>query len=287
MFEIPQAKRVRRSELFSASRSASPTGSANSSEDIDPAIELQLQQRLASIYGAIEVDNGSSDVPKKQLGVETAKESADDVKEEGEEAFEFRLFSTVKREVGEGKFTPIQKIVLKDEEVLGDGGFVRTRDASFYIQEKATGDRKRQIDAMAVSGEDILRGTEKRYFGWEVPWRVTVIRTSTKNPDLSLKDQGIQSAVEGKKKKPGKKRRILLRVRTKKKAEMQEKKIAEMEAKEAALKEKKTRRNREKKVKRKLKEKAKKAASTGESGAGNVDVEADGSNLTDRETSPE
>ncbi|RFU26694.1 hypothetical protein B7463_g9644, partial [Scytalidium lignicola] len=275
---------VRRSELFNTSRSVSPAGSNSSSNEhrgIDPEIELQLQRRLASIYGDIEVDNGPiSDATENNLNEEGVEE---------EDVFEFRLFGTSKGETSlKNEPKPVQKIVLNDKEELGDGGFVGQRDIGFYIQEKATGYRRREIEAIAVSGEDVLQVKKKRYFGWEVPWRVTVLRDFSSKSEAVLKRQSVRDLVEGKRKKPGKKRRILLRVRMKKKAEIQEKKRAEMEAKEASLKEKKTRRNREKKVKRKMKEKAKKIAASGDPSGGNAGVEDGGEvDIEDRESSSE
>lgn len=69
--------------------------------------------------------------------------------------------------------------------------------------------------------------------------------------------------------KPGKKRRILLREKRRKKESIEAEKKAEQERREEAEREKRTRRNREKKVKKKMKEKAKKSSTIGaEEGSG-------------------
>lgn len=285
---------MRRSDLFDNARAVSPAGSESSIDvrnELDPETEAQLKSRLAAIYGDVEIDNeATNEVDEEPLGQNDKGEG-----NEEDEAFDFRLFSTSKNEEKKKEGASVQRIILNDEQVLGDGAFVRQRDPSFYIREKATGERKQEIESVAVSGEDVLRGKERRNWGCEVPWRVTVIRASRLENGAIVQHPDAESGADGKKKKPGKKRRIMLRIRMKKKVEATEKKKAEAEAKEAALREKKTRRNREKKVKRKMKEKAEKEAKRANSGAdgdpGNTDdVEEprnDAEGDIDRDTSPE
>jgi hypothetical protein len=117
----------------------------------------------------------------------------------------------------------------------------------------------------------VLRLSRGRNWGLEVPWRVSVIRMSGKWKDaggkeLRGREKGMEGDEEGKRKRPGKKRRIILRERKKKSVEdaekrklEEERKRVEREAREEMEREKRTKRNREKKVKRKMKEKMKKA----------------------------
>ncbi|KAM3080880.1 hypothetical protein ACMFMG_004841 [Clarireedia jacksonii] len=248
MFDVPDAKRVRRSEIYTRSASSSPEPSS----PIDPDIAARFQEQLASLYGV---------VPTVSYTVDTTGGNGNDAKEldsgapsngheeEEEQEFDFRLFSTAAD----------TKIVLKEEKV-GDGGFTtRNRNKSYYFTGSIEGERKAQFASAAISGEDVLRGKDTRYWGLEVPWRVKVLRVghggqkTVGNHALRDVENGNP---EGKKKKPGKKRRIILRERRKKKEAREDAKRREKESKEEAEREKRTRRNREKKVKRKAKEKA-------------------------------
>lgn len=239
------------------SQSASPTPS-----EPDLELEAQFRARLASIYGP-----PSYPAPETSPYNETSHFHGDvEVAEkELELEFEFRLFSTTApgkpgNEVG----ATAQKIILVDEEEeIGHGGFVvPERNRGYYFAEKAGGERKLRFKIMALSGEEVLSRARKRAWGLEVPWRVRVLNVAGKHSNKEAVD--IMVGVEegdngGKKKRPGKQRRILLRERKKSREKAQEQKKAEKEKKEEAEREKRTRRNREKKVKRKLKEKAKKA----------------------------
>jgi Fungal protein of unknown function (DUF2011) len=166
------------------------------------------------------------------------------------------------------KATKIILLSSPDADLHTLGGFIRhDRDKSFYIQDKAEGETLSQFRFSAISGEEVLRGREGRNWGLEVPWRVTVLctftSTSISNSVSRSKDEhkGLIKGDSERKKKPGKKRRILLRTRERERREKEEMKRKEREGKEEAEREKRTRRNREKKVKRKMKEKALKASS--------------------------
>lgn len=121
---------------------------------------------------------------------------------------------------------------------------------------------------MALSGEMVQSLAARRAWGLEIPWRVRVIHTGGANNNaVKPKSESIAEDMdveEGSRKRPGKKRRIILRSRKKAKDELAERRRREFEAKEGADKEKRTRKNREKKVKRRLKEKAKKSLNEGD-----------------------
>jgi hypothetical protein len=77
--------------------------------------------------------------------------------------------------------------------------------------------------------------------------------------DLDNKRRGDVGGEGMRKTKPGKKRRIILREKARRKQSIEETKRVERERREEAERLKRTRRNREKKVKRKMKMKASKA----------------------------
>lgn len=258
--------RVRRSELYTRSQSASPTPS-----EPDPGFEAQIRARLASIYGPPPTPISA---PRTAPGNETSALNADDeLEEEAEQAFEFRLFSSAAPGKPSGEdHGPVQKIILVgEEEEIGDGGFVvRERNRGYYFAEKADGGRKQGYEVMALSGEDVLNRARRRAWGLEVPWRVRVLKVTGKktSPDAGVQTNAVVGVEEGdkgrKRRRYGKKRRITLRERKKSREKLQEQKKAEAEKRDEEEREKRTRRNREKKVKRKMKEKAKKAGGTAE-----------------------
>ncbi|TVY91726.1 hypothetical protein LAWI1_G007189 [Lachnellula willkommii] len=255
MFDLPDAKRVRRSDLYARSQS-SPTPS-----EPDPELEAQLQAQLASLYGS--AFNTSAATPTSNPSAAPNGKSQPDTGAEDEPAeFEFRLFSSGKND----KAQP-QRIVLEvEEEELGDGAFVRNRDSTYYFAEKAVGEQKWQFESAALSGEEILDLAKRRAWGLEVPWRVRVLKTSVKLKTAggdADKTVAPEVGAEIKRKRPGKKSRIILRQRKKKRDEIAEKNRRDKELKDETEREKRTRRNREKKVKKKMKEKAKKAEGAG------------------------
>lgn len=182
------------------------------------------------------------------------------------------------------------QIILLDDEG-GDsngevGGLIqRPRDPTYYFAAKAEGLRKQQFEEAAVSGDDVRRWLGIRYWGWEVPWRVRVLRVQNGSKSVVTDVDGgkplvlvpidAASASSTGKKKPGKKRRIILRQRKRAADALLAEKLQSQQTKEAAEREKKTRRNREKKVKKRAKEKALKAVLGKEDGAdGSADSDA-------------
>jgi hypothetical protein len=226
--------------------------------------------------------------------VTTNLPAAQEAKEDGDQEFEFRLFST------SNDTTSKQKIVLsKDDEaeLTGDGAILKARDSSYYFAVPATGRRKGEFDFAAVSGEDVMGQLKVRYRGLEVPWRVQVIRVPGKVKN-STQARGIDGHAhqqtedvimgEGRtKKKLGKKIRILFRQRKRAANEAEEKAKRETQDKEAAEREKKTRRNKEKQLKKRAKEKAEKAAKRAEAEGGIPEGTATGITVEDASVTQE
>ncbi|TVY36962.1 hypothetical protein LOCC1_G008601 [Lachnellula occidentalis] len=256
MFDVPDAKRVRRSDLYARSQSSSPTPS-----EPDPELEAQLQARLASLYGSA-FDTSATTSTSNPSAVPNGKPQPDTEAEDEPAEFEFRLFSS-----GKIDETKPQKIVLEvEEEETGEGSFLRKRDATYYFAEKAVGEQKWKFESAALSGEEILDLAKRRAWGLEVPWRVTVLKTTGKSKNTRGGADTMVKAEAGgeiKRRRPGKKSRIILRQKKKKSDEIEEKKRRAEELKDETEREKRTRRNREKKVKKKMKEKAKKAKGAG------------------------
>jgi hypothetical protein len=133
----------------------------------------------------------------------------------------------------------------------------RERDKSFYIAPPLTGEARAQIEAMCVSGEEVLSGLGDGIGGWRFlgGFLWCLFRGRDQNSQRSEKHKKEEEGDKLGRKKPGKKRRIILRERQRKREATEAAKKLEREKKEEAEREKRTRRNREKKVKRKMKEK--------------------------------
>ncbi|TVY81849.1 hypothetical protein LSUE1_G004873 [Lachnellula suecica] len=267
MFDIPEAKRVRRSDLYSRSQSPSPPPS-----ELDSELEAQLQARLASLYDSAYDTSilAPASQPTRPPNGNLQPNAEDAQDEEEPPEFEFRLFSA-----GENDTAEPQKIILElDEEEGGDGGFVvPNRNPKYYFAEKAVGEEQWRFEAAALTGDEVLGLSKRRAWGLEVPWRVKVLKVVGSPKSASAGAETGQVVLvevgrESKRKRPGKKRRVILRQRKKKSDEVLEKRRKEQELKDETEREKKTRRNREKKVKQRLKEKAKKAEDSPQSATG-------------------
>jgi len=251
MFEVPNAKRVRREDLYSASVS-----SRSSSPDED--VKALLKQQYENLYQP--AANTSSSLPTERVEV-LRNDVFDEADSKEEETFEFRLFA--KAAVGQSLSTEVpaqaSRIVLRSPSpAVGDPGFIQPRRAdSYYFTARATGEEASAYESVAVSGEAVRAEQLRRWPGCELPWKVRTIKVlSTGSRKLST----VTATVTAGKKRAGKKRRIILRKRlVLEKARLAALSMSKGE-KEAAEREKRTRRNREKKVKKKEKEKLKKAA---------------------------
>ena len=169
----------------------------------------------------------------------------------------FRLFSS----------GPAQAIELENEDEAigtGNGGFVvyqRPHARSYYFATGAEGPAREKFDVTAMSGEDVLRRRMGRAWGLEVPWRVSIIRVECgRRKELAIgTTQSLEpNSTRAGRKKPGKKRRIMLRERARMKASLQDALEMQTQEIEREEQEKSTKRNREKKAKRRIKAKAKK-----------------------------
>ncbi|KAI1283420.1 hypothetical protein F5Y07DRAFT_394332 [Xylaria sp. FL0933] len=253
MFSLPEAKRVRREDLHdSASDSASSDDEGGQDSQVNLALRAKLQAQLSSILNL-----NFSAGPKAQQQPEQAQvQPAGDAPKE-EEAFAFRLFRDE---------APTHTVVLtpdKDPAAQGEGGFVvPSRPRSHYIASAPSPGQTSKYRSVAVTAEYLLADAKKRRWGLEKPWRVIHITSDSSRAVSGKLIPGSDESTEQQKKKrtrPGKKHRILLRVREKEKREREEaaKKLAL--DKEQHLQDKKKRLNRERKLKRRQKEREKKA----------------------------
>lgn len=215
---------------------------------------------------SLDADLGVSDAVGSD---EHLPDAVADGEDEDEPAFAFRLFSTT------GSAT---KVVV-DEQDTGDGAILSSRPRSFYFKEGFTPEELQRFREAAVDYGDIVRGAQQRAWGLEVPWRVTKITVASGKGTTPASQKGSKMkdapGEPGRRKRPGKKRRIAFRAKEKERKRKEEERKAKEEqaakqrlTKEEHLREKKKRLNREKKLKRRQKEKEKKLAGKSGGGAG-------------------
>ncbi|KAJ6011666.1 hypothetical protein N7451_003078 [Penicillium sp. IBT 35674x] len=284
MFDLPEAKRVRRDEVRSSASSRSPS----------PVDESDLQDAHARLGKLLNLDGLLEVSAISKIAEDTPEQAGGEEAEEQE--FEFRLFSTpanpntAGEEAGEthkkGKHTSggekqvntgTQRLRVRLRSPTpgsgdpSEGRFVKaSRGWQYYfstpslwgssveLEDQASQSEKRgQFEDMAVTGEHIMTWAKSQPWpGCHLPWRV--IHLKRHQTKLPRKDKDVPVyVIEGEppskspktRKKPGKKRRLLLRKRA----------VAAKVAKENEA-EKRTRKNRERKIKRRQKAREQKAA---------------------------
>ncbi|KAJ6134974.1 hypothetical protein N7512_000134 [Penicillium capsulatum] len=287
MFDVPEAKRVRRNEVVSPSSSRSPS----------PPDETDLQDaharlgKLLDLDGLIGADTTNQDTKNETAGIENAED-------EEEQEFEFRLFSAPTKPVdttakvekddkpatGKDKHAgdrksdsgATQKLRIRlrsPTPVPGEGRFVKAfRGWEYYFStpsllgqpenDEYQATKTRQFEDIALNGQQVMEMAKSPWPGCDLSWRV--IRLKRRQTKLPPKDKDVPIyVVEGAppskspktRKKPGKKRRLQLRKRIE----------TAQKAKESEA-EKRNRKNRERKMKRREKARKEKAAAAGATG---------------------
>ncbi|KAK7626089.1 hypothetical protein IWX49DRAFT_494112, partial [Phyllosticta citricarpa] len=245
MFELPEAKRVRRDELHS------PASSPRSSPDPDltDLFRAQLESRIelvdAQPQGVVQQAHGANDEGSE------------------EEELEFRLFAGPTKSGGGDAGPTAQKIRINSPDLENaEGGFVKpNRPDSYYFTGVPSEELRRQLESTAVTGDQVTRWARQKWPGRALPWKVQTISLDKK----AMKALGISGGMStepaaAKKKRKGKKARIAIRTKLKARAEAKEAQEKAQAEKELAERAKRAKRNRDKKLKKRQRDKAKKAA---------------------------
>ncbi|KAL4908746.1 hypothetical protein BDW74DRAFT_173975 [Aspergillus multicolor] len=288
MFDLPDAKRVRRDVLNRTSSSPSPSPPP---ESIIP----DAQKRLSALLN-FDLNVPSAPEPENN-------EQKDN--EDEEQEFEFRLFSSApnsapktsddkdgeKSSEDAAAVPSAQKLRIRLRSPTpaaagsGEGRFVKAfRGWSYYFstpgllsgkgdegeEDAGVAQKRKQFEDVAVSGEDMVKMAGVAWPGCHLPWRV--IHLKREHTKLPKEEKGAAKKADAvtcvaaepdrvplSRKKPGKKRRVQLR-----------KKAAVAERAKETEAEKRNRKNREKKIKRRQKAREAKAAA-GAAGGGAVD----------------
>ncbi|KAK4219262.1 hypothetical protein QBC37DRAFT_368262 [Rhypophila decipiens] len=264
MFELPDAKRIRREDLFDteSTRHSSPE------EDEKAEIQAKLRAKLSTIL-TVDFDDQDQQAAQDETDPD-GRPQQEEPEPPAEPEFEFRLFST----------GPAQKVILppaENERPPGEydensGGIVEPRPLSYYIRGELSPEQKEQFASAAIDASDILKGARQRAWGLELPWRVVKITvTDQKGDDNKPAVVVVPGKTTGKKKKLNKKGRIASRTKHKAALELEKAKMT----KEEHLKEKKKRLNREKKLKRRQKEREMRKLAGGGGGGGEEAYQGD------------
>ncbi|GAB0134089.1 hypothetical protein EsDP_00002474 [Epichloe bromicola] len=277
MFELPEAKRVRREELYA---SDADSWSDAVEETIDSHLEARLNAQIAKSLGLDAQKTGqqseqpellqTSHLPPIRAGSnETADTDADDEHDNGDLGeFEFRLFSSA---------APA-KVTLEDESARPrEGALAYPRPSSFYAVRSIPDKLRSEYRFAAVSGEEVILGSHRPSWGSDHAWKVT--RTTVTRKARAGEKDGVSTHVDGddgggRRKRPGKRRRITDRqkARAQREGEVAEKKKAV--EKEEQLREKKKKLNRLKKLRKRAKSKEMKAGEQGNSDGDSGDAHA-------------
>ena len=245
---------MRREDLYDSS---ADEDDARDSE-VDAALREKLNTQLSGLLGFGFADT-SNDAQQSRQKPDKSNESdepdgatadpAEDL------AFSFRLFRDE---------APSHKVILERDEASeqsGGGSFVvAKRPLSYYVAEGPTPNAMTEFRTAAVTADYLFQDAQKRRWGLEKPWKVTSI-TVTNSVGRQLEGHAKDATIArlaDRKRRPGKKRRVMLRTREKAKKEQEEASKLKLVEKEQHVKEKKKRLNREKKLKRRAKEREKK-----------------------------
>ncbi|CCE27602.1 uncharacterized protein CPUR_01076 [Claviceps purpurea 20.1] len=255
MFDLPDAKRVRREDLDG---STAQSWSDGANETIDTALEARLNAHIAKSLGLDSPQGTSQAALRPQISppLPRAQSAAQDDKPRDNDAgeFEFRLFSS----------RLPAKVTLEDDSAPPqEGGLAHPRPQSFYLANHIPPALQNEYRFAAVSGEDVLLQSHRPSWGMAYPWKVTRIvvtrKAKGKSGSTSTRvDADADADMEGQrrqKKRPGKKKRIAERKEMqalKEKNQMETKRALD---KEEQLKEKKKRLNRIKKLRKRAKNK--------------------------------
>ncbi len=245
---------MRREDLYDSSIGEED----NRDEVVDSALRDKLNAQLSGLFNFSFADT-SNDVQQPQQ----PDDNVDQATAEGNFAFSFRLFRDEE---------PSHKVVLDRDEALeqtGGGGLVvGRRPTSYYVADKPSPGAMAKFRAAAVTSDYLFQDAKKRRWGLEKPWRVTTItvtRSAGGDPTHHSGEDEAEAS-EYRRKRPGKKRRIILRTRQKARKEREESEKQKLTEKEQHLKDKKKRLNREKKLKRRAKDREKKLSVKGDDG---------------------
>ncbi|KAF2427150.1 hypothetical protein EJ08DRAFT_663080 [Tothia fuscella] len=244
MFDLSQAKRVRREELYS------PTSSRCSSPD--PELQQLFRNRITSSFEAID-----------HLACPTGPETDAQQIVDEEEELDFRLFAPSSKAESSSNITKIRiNSPVVDDRPPGLANPGRPRN--YYFRDSLSPEAQEKINSAAISGDEVLARSKAPCPGCFLPWRVTTIAIAgiSLNPELLVNTEA-RIALR-KKKRKGKKARIAIRQKIAEVRDGAEKAKQAAIEKELADRMKKAKKNREKQQRKRTRDKLKAELTNGE-----------------------
>ena len=186
--------------------------------------------------------------------------------EDDDNELDFRMFATSNQADESTSLKLGQKIRLRSRSVdNNNAGFIQPqRDRGYYFAETTSATKRQQLEAAAVTGQNIIARSQSSRPGSTYVWKILHLPPSSVREPLRKQQSLVFSKLtddgdRAKRKRPGKKYRIQLRTAQAALRKQRYTARAAAETKETAERDKRTRRNREKKVKKKMRDKAKKS----------------------------
>ncbi|KAG6009638.1 hypothetical protein E4U21_001702 [Claviceps maximensis] len=296
MFDLPDAKRVRREDL---NDHVAEAWSHGADETIDPDLQAHLNAQIAKSLDFLDTTvtttqeeagarqraassphNSRPRAQQRRPSSETQEqpdededEDEDDVEHDGNDPsageFEFRLFSS----------RLPTKVTLEDDDAATprQGAIVYARSPSFYLASHVPEALSSEYRVAAISGEDVLSHSHRPAWGMAYPWRVVkgvCVAHSVRGQDVCLKREvGDADRDARRRTRPGKKMRIAHRQKAHVDRERRDMEMKKAMDKEEQVKEKKKRLNRLKKLRKRAKSKGMKAGGKGDDGDDGESVE--------------
>ncbi|KAI4276751.1 MAG: hypothetical protein LQ337_002277 [Flavoplaca oasis] len=246
MSDLQEAKCVRRSEIRSRSTSLDSASSNEAKEQWRHKLDLAYKDALSKqlTHNVHAPDGSPSEIPCSQE----------------EEAYEFQLFSQRSRPSTISAPQPSKVLLRSPSPEAKEPGFVRpARSQNFYLTGPVTTEARKRFQEAAIEGQHVMRQSQTMWPGSWVPWRLNTF-TLPAYKRVNTHPRLLETSRGGKRKRPGKKRRLAVRtkIQTRKK---REEVVRLAEADKAAFHaEKRSRRNREKQLKRREKARNQKKA---------------------------
>ena len=247
-------REISRIELRSRSSSIDPPNQ-------DAELQARFHDQLHQLFGD---DVAQNDPDAKSNGV--WEEQADKTNQQDcDDAYDFCLFAKPANVGAQNSHGPRKIAIRSPSPVNKEPGFRNPRRPdNFYFSEIPNTEEAAQLKFAAVSTEQVLKNLESKWKGLEMPWRV--IHVTLNGKKLEKESNVLDQGNDGKRKRKGKKSRIVIRKRVQAKAVEKAAANQRLAEKESADKEKRTRKNRERKVKRKQKEKLQKSQGASDDG---------------------
>ncbi|KAL9629629.1 MAG: hypothetical protein Q9164_006798, partial [Protoblastenia rupestris] len=241
---------VRRDDLVQSDASCSQPQSPNASLQAQYLERLGAQYNLPATGPTLEAEEATVEDPVGQKGAGHPTDG-----------YDFRLFlKSARPRAPTDPDEAIQRITLRSPTPGNDepGFIISRRPDKYYFIGSVSSEQADQYRQAAVSYEDLITWSRTRWRGCELPWRVTVFKSSISSKVLKVQHTNVTSNAK-KRTRSGKKRRIVIRKHKAK--EMALKSVAQRSQaeKEEAEKDKRNKKNRERKMKRRQKEREKKA----------------------------